>query len=310
MENVFKEAIEEALDFLRSPNAYRSILILILAIVIAYIVSKYLARLIIWAAQKIAVRSDSMTDTVKMMQLRQVETYLSITVAIVRVMVVAVVAYVVWQLLSPSANTGVAAIGAGAIFVLIAGQTIGPLLRDITAGVVMIAERWFTIGDYVKIESFGDVSGVVERFTLRSTKIRSLSGEVIWVHNQNISGVHVTPGGLRTLVVDVFTRDVERAKPAIEEIIQSVPSSAALLSRPLRIKSVEQWGEAMWRISVIGRTAPGREWLVDKYFVNAVKEVDENATKKKDKVFMYEPIARYADPVAERKFKRAVRAKK
>ena len=64
---------------------------------------------------------------------------LGVTVAAVRVVVVAIVAYLVWRLLSPEgseaiSNSGAAAIGASAIFIVIAGQTVGPLLRDITAG--------------------------------------------------------------------------------------------------------------------------------------------------------------------------------
>jgi hypothetical protein len=82
------------------------------------------------------------------------------------------------------------------------------------------------------------------------------------------------------------------------------------MPKPLKIYAPEKWGNDMWRIVVMGQTAPGREWLVEDFFVNAIKEVDEGKRKKADKVFIYDPIARHADPVAERKFKRAMRVKK
>lgn len=307
MNNVLDEAAEDIITFFSQPNAYRSVLILIAAILVAYIVSRFLAQGIIWLAQRVALRSDSVTDDVKAIKLRQVETYLSVAVAIVRAAVVAVVAYVVWRLISPVSSSGAAAIGASAFFIVFAGQTLGMVLRDITSGVVMITEQWFHVGDYIKIEPFIDVTGVVERFTLRSTKLRSLSGEVVWVHNQQIQAVHVTPQGVRTLAVDVFTRDPEAGKAVLQDIISTLPASASLLSKPLRIKRVEQWGNDVWRITVIAQTAPGREWLIEKFFVGAIKEVDEHKRSKKDKIFIYEPIARYADPTAERKFKRAIR---
>jgi hypothetical protein len=203
----------------------------------------------------------------------------------------------------------VAAIGVGTIFIVIAGQTIGPLLRDVTAGATMIVEKWFNVGDFIKVEPFWEVSGVVERFTLRSTRIRQLSGEVVWIHNQQITAVHVTPRGVRTMAVDVFVRDRVAGERQIERVINTVPTGATLLARPLRIKYAERWDDELWRITVIGETPPGREWLIEKYFIDALKDVDEGK-KKADRLFIHEPIARFADPAADRRFKRAVRVAK
>ncbi|HMS93479.1 MAG TPA: mechanosensitive ion channel [Candidatus Saccharibacteria bacterium] len=310
MNTVIDEAAEDVIDFFTQPNAYRSVLILIAAILVAYIVSRFLAKGIILLAQWVALRSESVSDDAKAVKLRQVETYLSITVAVVRAAVVAIVAYVVWRLISPVSSSGAAAIGASAFFIVFAGQTLGMVLRDITAGVIMITEQWFHVGDYIKIEPFLDVTGVVERFTLRSTKLRSLSGEVVWVHNQQIQAVHVTPNGVRTVAIDVFTRDEEKARSVLQEIISTLPTSASLLSKAPKITKVERWGSDMYRLTVVGQTVPGREWLIENYFANAIKEVDEGKRKKADRVFIYDPIVRNADPVAEKKFKRAARIKK
>ncbi|HJP80790.1 MAG TPA: hypothetical protein VJ841_00130 [Candidatus Saccharimonadales bacterium] len=92
-------------------------------------------------------------------------------------------------------------------------------------------------------------------------------------------------------------------------MISTVPTGPTLLARPLAIKSAEQWGE-LWRITVVGETPPGREWLIENYFVGAIKEIDDEDTKRSDKLIVHEPIARYDDPDAARKFKRAVRLKK
>ena len=222
----------------------------------------------------------------------------------------AVVAYVVWRLISPAANSGAAAIGASAFFIVFAGQTLGMVLRDITTGAIMIIEQWFNVGDFVKIEPFINVSGVVERFTLRSTKLRSLSGEIIWIHNQQIQAAHVTPRGVRTLSVDVFVRNKDKGLRTLKEIIKAVPVGPTMLAQPLKMSKPEEWGGALWRITITGQTAPGREWLIENFFVNAIKEVDSSVRNKINRTFVYEPIARYADPVADKKFKRAVRAHK
>jgi small conductance mechanosensitive channel len=303
------DALSEIQKFFAQPNAFRSILLLIVSIVAVYWFSKFIARGIIKVAQIVAAHSDNESDDERLIRLRQIETYLSVTIAMVRAALVTVVAYMVWRAFSPDSSSSIAAIGAGTIFVVFAGQTLGILLRDVTAGATMIIEKWFNVGDYIKIEPFMDVSGVVERFTLRSTRLRSLSGEVIWVHNQQIMAVHVTPRGVRTIAVDVFVRDRVEGEKAIERIIGTVPTGATLLARPLRIKYAERWDHELWRITVVGETPPGREWLIETYFVNALKEVDADK-KRADRLFIQEPIARYADPDADRRFKRAVRIKK
>jgi small conductance mechanosensitive channel len=306
--------MREITRFFSEPNAYRSVLILVGTMVVTYWLSHFLAKAIIHIAQAVAKRTDNESDEDRLMRLRQVETYLSVTVAIVRVVAVAIVGYIAWQIISPSttggiANSGIAAIGAGTIFVVVAGQTLGIILRDVTAGAVMIIERWFNVGDFIKIEPFIDVSGVVEAMTLRSTRIRSLSGEIIWVHNQQIQGVHVTPRGVRTMAVDIFVRDRVEGERAIGKIINTVPTGTMMMARPLRIKYAERWDDDLWRITVVGETPPGREWLVEKYFVNALKEIDEDK-KRADRIIVHEPIARYADSIADSRFKRAVRVNK
>mgnify|MGYP001366487115 CR=1 FL=1 len=280
--------------------------------IVGYWLSRFLAQAIIRIAQIISLRSDKESDEARAMKLRQTETYLSITVAIVRAGVVVAIGYVAWITMNPfsasSAMNSVAAIGAGTFFALIAGQTVGIILRDLTAGAVMIAENWYRIGDLVKIEPYGNVEGVVERFTLRSTRLRALNGEVIVIHNQNITGVHVTPRGVRTIAVDVFVRDKNRGVEAINKIISAIPRGKTMLARPLRITKSEKWGEDRWRITVIGQTAPGREWLIEKFFVEALVDLDEGKTGH-DKLLILPPMPRNADETADRRFDRAVRVK-
>lgn len=303
------KALGEVGDFFQTGDAYRSLLLLLISIVIAYWLSKFIALGIIKLAQIIASHSDNETDDERVIRLRQVETYLSVAVAAVRAIVVAVVAYFAWTILSPRSNSSVAAIGAGTFFIVFAGQTIGILLRDLTAGTTMIIEKWFNVGDFIKVEPFMDVSGVVERFTLRSTRLRSLSGEVIWIHNQQISAVHVTPNALRTMAVDVFVRDRVEGEKIVERVINSVPTGPTMLARPLRVKYTERWDNDLWRITVVGQTPPGREWLIEKFFVNAIKSIDDKKPED-ERIFVHEPIARFADSEADRRFKRAIRVQK
>lgn len=303
---MFEDINQEINNFLASPNAYRSLLILIAAIIVSYLISRFLAAGIVKLAQVIGTKSDNISNREKIIRYRQIETYLSISIAFVKGTVVAIAAYLTWRLLSPTSTSGAAAVGASAFFIVIAGQTLGTFLRDVMSGATMIAEGWFHVGDFIKIEPFIEVAGVVERFTLRSTKIRNLTGDVVWIHNQQIHAVHVSKQALRTYSIDLFTRHPEQASEAVQEVIDSVPSNSALVRNPIKILSIEDWNDKLSHVSIQAKTAPGREWLIESFFINVLKEIDEGKAKE-DKLFVYAPTARYADPVAEKKFRRSIR---
>lgn len=305
--SLFEDASSEIQQFFWQPNAMRSIVLLLIAFVIAFFLSKLIAHYLIKTARVIASISDSSSDELKSLRLRRFETVLSVLVAAVRVLFVIVFAYLAWRIISPSSSSALAAIGTSAIIIVVAGATIGPLLRDVTAGSAMITERWYNVGDYIRVEPFMDVAGVVERVTLRSTKLRSLNGEVIWMHNQHMQAVKVTPSGVRTIEVGILCSDDKLGQELINKVIATIPVSKLTVAKKLRITSVDQWGDNLWHIIVLGQTAPGREWLIEKYFVESLIKHDKEYIKKK--VLIHEPMVRFADPAAEKSFKRAVRVK-
>lgn len=297
--------LRELQDFFAKPNSMRSLLLLAISLFIAYWISRILARLIIYFTQKVAVRADSAPDE-KQVQLRRVETYLGVTVAVVKVFTVAIVGYITWSIIARNSSPSIAAVGAGTLFIVLAGGTIGPLLRDVTAGATMIVERWFNVGDFIRVEPFIELGGVVERMTLRSTKIRSLNGEIVWLHNQYMQGVRMTPRGIRTIHVDVFVKNLHGGKELVDRVSSTIPVGTMTLVQKIAIINEEKWAENRWLLTVEGKTPPGREWLMETYFVDSLKELDEQS---KQSVLIRKPIVRYADPAAERSFKRAVRPK-
>ena len=95
---------------------------------------------------------------------------------------------VVWtvMLLSILANLGVnitamiASLGVGGIAIALAVQT---LLSDMFASMSIGIDKPFEIGDFVV---FGDIAGTIEHIGLKTTRIRSLSGEQIVIANAEL----------------------------------------------------------------------------------------------------------------------------
>ena len=183
------------------------------------------------------------------------------------------------------------------------GASLGPILRDVASGSVMMAEQWYGVGDHVRIEPFMDMQGVVERVTLRSTRIRGLNGEIIWVNNQQIAGVRIAPKGIRTIALELFVNDAAAGEKLVIAANKRLPNGPLLLVSPLEVVEIAEVGEKLWHITAIAETAPGREWLIEQSAVDLIKSLDE---ERKNPVIEHGPLARYADSEADKRFRRTI----
>lgn len=282
-------------------NGY-AILSLIVCVVVALIVGRILARILRYVVLLIGTRADRSKSLQQSNRLRRYETYIVLSIALIRSGLVVVALYVWWVLIHPDGQP-TAIIGASALAAIIISSSIAPLLRDIAAGGAMMAEQWFGVGDLVKIEPFGDMQGVVERVTLRSTRIRGLNGEIIWVNNQNIQAVRLTPRGTRTVALEMFVHDREAGETLIERTNRRLPQGPLLVSRPLEVVDINQVGDHLWHFTAMGEAAPGREWLLETSAVDILTELDAES---ETPVLDFKPLARYADAEAEKRFKRTI----
>ena len=114
--------------------------------------------------------------------------------------------------------------GASLIVLLIAfsGQR---FLTDILAGCFMFFEGWFAVGDNITIEPWS-LEGIVEEVGLRSTRLRTVTGEVIRVNNSAIYATRVRPTGAREVALEMYVSDADRGRALIDDIASIVPKGA------------------------------------------------------------------------------------
>ncbi|MBC7707807.1 mechanosensitive ion channel family protein [Polaromonas sp.] len=280
----------------------KSLAVLIVSVAVALILGRLVAAVLRRLVTLIGKQADKSPDLGTVNRLRRYETFIVLSIAVLRTTLVLVAFYFWWLYVHPSGRP-TAIIGASALAVVVVSGALSPVLRDIAAGSVMMAEQWYGVGDHVRLEPFGDLQGVVERVTLRSTRIRGLNGEVVWVGNQHIMGVRLAPRGIRTIALELFVTDLAAGEKMIEKTNKRLPIGPLLVTTPLQIISGEEVGENLWQITAIGETAPGREWLIETSAVELMKLMDE---KSKNPIIAHGPLARYADSDAERRFSRTI----
>jgi len=188
---------------------------------------------------------------------------------------------------------------AGASFLLIlAAFAVQRLLTDLIAGVTMFVERWYAVGDTIAIPTL-EIQGVVEDVSLRRTKLRTLDGEAIHVSNSQIPAVRVLPSGVKELAIELFVSDREEGERLVFGLQSILPEGpTAFVKRP-SIEVVEELAETLVRIRMRATVAPGREWLVEGFVSDLLKERAEPG------LIVHGPVVLSVDEGADRSFARA-----
>jgi small conductance mechanosensitive channel len=154
------------------------------------------------------------------------------------------------------AELGVA-IGALAAGAGILGAALGfgaqSLVKDFLAGLFIVVEDQFGVGDFVDL---GTATGVVESIRLRVTQVRDSEGTVWYVRNGEILRVGNTTQGWSRIILDLplaYNSDLEKAKKAIEAAAAKLSETPAL--KMGLIGKAEVWGiQALGGEEVVFRT--------------------------------------------------------
>jgi moderate conductance mechanosensitive channel len=189
---------------------------------------------------------------------------------------------------------------AGASFaIIVAGFAAQRLLLDILAGFTMFIERWYSVGDTVVLVAAVELQGVVEDVSLRRTKLRALNGEVIQVHNSQITAARVLPRGVKELAIELFVSKREAGERLVEDVGRILPEGPTTFIKRPWVSHVEELSPVLTRIRIHTTVTPGREWLAESFFSDLLKQ------RASDGLIVHGPVALAVDERATRSFARA-----
>lgn len=157
----------------------------------------------------------------------------------------------------------------------IAGVALGfgaqRIVLDLLSGFFLLTERQLSIGDVITVSAPGTtdgVNGTVEEITLRSTRLRTLEGDVVFISNGDIRQLTNMSVEWARLVIDVPVRpsdDVDRAIAVLRELCAEVRNDDSFADAFLEGPDV--WGVQALEVGVIqvrlgARVPAGEQWAV------------------------------------------------
>jgi moderate conductance mechanosensitive channel len=143
-------------------------------------------------------------------------------------------------------------------------------VQDIAAGFFITSERQYGFGDVIRISapSVAEVTGTVEDVTLRVTRLRSVSGEVITTPNGQIIQVTNLSRDWARAVIDVpvpATVEVSHVTDVLRRVGEAAYADDNLrrmLLDPPSVMGVEKIEVDTFSVRLVARTLPGKQFEV------------------------------------------------
>lgn len=164
---------------------------------------------------------------------------------------------------------GAAVLGLAAAF---GGQN---LLRDYFTGFMILLENQYAVNDVVRV---GDVSGLVERITLRLTVLRDLDGKVHFIPNGHIVTVtNMTHGWSRALfdIGIAYKEDADQVMELLVELgkeLRRDPQFRHMILEQPEMLGVDYFGDSAVVIKFYIKTRPLMQWKVKREMLRRIKK--------------------------------------
>lgn len=208
---------------------------------------------------------------------RSRETVLVLLKNIIKTIIISIAILSILQVFG--VNTSALVAGVGAVSVII-GLAFQDLLKDLLVGAAIILESQFAIGEIVEINGFkGEVIGL----SLKSTRIRSYSGEVKIISNRTIS--EVTNYSLGNVLVKVivsvsYEDDIKKVEKVLENLFSELNSSIKELKEDIIINGVESLSSSSVDFLITTKASVKDEFVVKRKLTKEIKlALDKNNIK-------------------------------
>jgi moderate conductance mechanosensitive channel len=168
--------------------------------------------------------------------------------------------------------------GAGLIGVIV-GFGAQNVLKDLLAGIFVIMENQYRVGDIVSMSAGvnSPVSGVVEDISVRATRLRDLDGNL-----------HIVPNGSAGIITNLsykfaqvninvnvgYRSDIDKVESIINSIGQDMAHDEAWERKiidPIKFVRVDNFGDHGITVKALGKVKPGAQWDVASAFRRRLK---------------------------------------
>ena len=151
-------------------------------------------------------------------------------------------------------------------------------IRDILAGIFIIAENQYRVGDIISVYSGGQtLSGSVEEITLRITKIRDIDGNLHIIRNGSSEAMTNRTFKYANVNIDLNVAyeadmsDVEKVINQVGEEMNKDEKWSKVILEPIKFLRVDEFEDSTIRVKSLGKVEAAEQWSVAGEFRRRIK---------------------------------------
>lgn len=152
----------------------------------------------------------------------------------------------------------------------VAGLAIGfgaqSLIKDFIAGVFIVLENQYRVGDIVKLNGVG---GQVQKITTRITVLRDLDGNVHYYPNGSITTATNMSMEFAKINMEIgvsYSSDIEKVQKVIDKVGNDLAEDEEWKSsiiKPPYFARVNDFADSAIIVKIFGKVQPAKQWAVE-----------------------------------------------
>lgn len=246
---------------------------LVVAVVMAAVLgNRALARLLRRAHRQREERAASVIGVEELARLQRQRTLVTLLESFVRYTVYGAAVVIAINVVFPeSATTTLVSVSVLLAFAL------QRFLGDVIAGALLIFEGQFAVGDVITVHQH-NITGTVERVSLRTTTLRTPDDARIVILNGGMTSITRWPHGQREMRLELLARGEDVAERVNRVVAREAGAPGSAWVAPPLLEVVEQFpDENLVRLRGQGTVHPGHEALAERLRELVESEVGEDA---------------------------------
>lgn len=155
---------------------------------------------------------------------------------------------------------------------LIGGLALQDILKDFLAGIAIITENQYEIGDIVTINGF---KGEVLSLGIKTTKIKSYDGDVKFISNGSITEVinHTITNSLAIINLSIsYDENISKVEKVLNDLFKKLSTEIPDLTDEIKLLGVEDLGSSAVIFKIIAETKPMKHYDVARKLRKEIKD--------------------------------------
>lgn len=204
----------------------------------------------------------------KKVNTKKQKTLMNFFLNVTRVLAILIALIMILELFGIKTSAIITSLGAVTVVIGLAFQD---LLKDLIAGITLVFEDSYNVGDTITINNF---KGEVISMGLRQTRIKAYTGEILIINNGSITEIinHTTANAMAIVDIDVaYKSDIEQVEKVLNKLCEKLNKNLPTLKGEVQVLGVEALAESSVKFRVVAEVEAGSQFSVQREIRKAVK---------------------------------------